>query len=70
MAWRDAAADSGRLGSSDSPVRKRNLTVQPDFSPDTLSSQAAQRGYNKTDRPEGGPGPAMPVVGTRGEETD
>ncbi len=56
MVWRDEAADSGRLGSSDSPVRGKALTVMNTFNvPDTLAAQNANGGWNETDKAVGGP---------------
>ena len=56
MGWRDEATDSGRLGSSDSPVRRDNLTVDVTtfLTPDTIQSQNDQGGWNRLDRPVGG----------------
>lgn len=56
MTWRDEAADSGRLGNSNSPVRGRNLCVENTFSvPDTIASQNASGGWNEPDKAVGGP---------------
>lgn len=56
MVWRDSASDSGRLGSSDSPVRNREQCVENTFSiPDTIAAQNAAGGWNETDKAEGGP---------------
>lgn len=57
MAWRDAASDTARLGHGDSPVRRRDLCVEQDFTPNTIAEQNAQGGYNRTDMPSGGQGP-------------
>lgn len=56
MVWRDSASDTGRLGSSDSPVRNTDQCVPCAFqTPDTIASQNAQGGWNKVDMAEGGP---------------
>ncbi len=55
MTWRDEAADSGRLGSANSPVRNRDLCVENTFStPDTLAAQNANGGWNEIDKAVGG----------------
>ncbi len=54
MVWRDEATDSGRLGSSNSPVRNRDLCVDPDFGPTTIEEQNLAGGWNKTDEAVGG----------------
>jgi hypothetical protein len=67
MVWRDEASDTGRLGSSDSPVRGTALCVEQDFSPTSIAEQNADGGWNKTDQPVGGPAPDLGyTIGSRG----
>jgi len=69
MVWRDEAADSGRLGSSDSPVRKDALTVTNTFNvPNTIASQNAAGGWNEIDKPVGGPYPMQQHTWSSAEE--
>ena len=54
--WRDTCSDDGRIGDGSKQLRTEYLQ-RPDFTANTIAEQNEMGGYNRTDRPVGGPGP-------------